>query len=225
MFGIRTIGCAAILMLAAPAQAQDNGSQTANAALEHVKAGRHDAALKLLDLAIDAYARQYASEKRVIYCAGSPAETVYYMGEAAAAKKSAVAIDPGWCKVLWTKGYTLVDRKEYAAALPFLEQAVQMAPSHSHYLAELGYAYQALHDWPKSYATYARAAASAELSEAEYHDEDLGRGWRGMGFSLIEMGKLDEAEALFKKAIALDPNDEKSKNELKYIAEQRAKRS
>lgn len=225
MAGRLYLGCAALLLMAAPAAAQNDRSQRFDAAWTHLQAGRHDDALKGLDSLIADYSRDYAKEKRLIFCGGTPAETLLYMTLGSAAKKSAVAIDSGWCQALWAKGYILVDKKEYAAALPFLERAVAMAPSHAHYLAELGYAYQALKDWQKSYDTYARVIPSAELSAPEFRNQDLGRGWRGMGFALIEMGKLDEAEALFRKCLELDPNDAKAKNELQYIAEQRAKKT
>ncbi len=226
MFGRRYLGCAALLLLSAmPAQAQDEDGKRFEAAWTQVTSGNHAGAFKLLDPLIEDFAKQYAGEKRLIFCGMNGTETIYYMGLAATAKKDGVAIDPGWCRALWAKGYALVDIKDYTAALPFLERSVAMAPMHSHYLAELGYAYQALGNWQKSYDTYARAAAGAELSDKEDHDQDISRAWRGMGFVLIEMGKLDEAEAQFRKCLELDPNDAKAKNELQYIAEQRAKRS
>lgn len=43
------------------------------------------------------------------------------------------------------------------------------------------------------------------------------------GYALVELRRWDEAEARYRQALALDPNDAKAKNELVYIAEQRAK--
>jgi Flp pilus assembly protein TadD len=46
---------------------------------------------------------------------------------------------------------------------------------------------------------------------------------RGMGFVLIERGGLDEAEALFRDCLKLNPDDDHAKKELAYITEQRQK--
>jgi hypothetical protein len=44
-----------------------------------------------------------------------------------------------------------------------------------------------------------------------------------MGFNLIELGKLDEAEKVLTECLKLTPNDQKVKDELQYVREQRAK--
>jgi Flp pilus assembly protein TadD len=46
---------------------------------------------------------------------------------------------------------------------------------------------------------------------------------RGKGFSLIELKRLDEAEAAYNESLKLVPNNPNAKNELTYIAQQRAK--
>ena len=47
--------------------------------------------------------------------------------------------------------------------------------------------------------------------------EDLGSAWRGEGYCLVEQGKLDEAEAIYRKALEANPKDQKSQGELRYI--------
>ena len=46
---------------------------------------------------------------------------------------------------------------------------------------------------------------------------------RGQGYILVELHRLDEAEAAYRKCMALVPDEPKSKAELGYIAEQRKK--
>jgi tetratricopeptide (TPR) repeat protein len=46
---------------------------------------------------------------------------------------------------------------------------------------------------------------------------DIAVAWRGRGFVLIEMGRLDEAEAAFKSSLAIDPDNPVALNELEYI--------
>jgi Flp pilus assembly protein TadD len=50
---------------------------------------------------------------------------------------------------------------------------------------------------------------------------ERGRAWRGLGYNLVEEGKLDEAEAMYRKCLELDPDDAKSQGELRSIGEQR----
>jgi len=50
---------------------------------------------------------------------------------------------------------------------------------------------------------------------------DLTLAWRGQGYCLVELGRFDEAEKLYKKCLALDPSDKKAKGELEYIKSKR----
>jgi len=43
-----------------------------------------------------------------------------------------------------------------------------------------------------------------------------------MGFSLIEMRRLDQAEALYRKCLELDSNDRTAVRELQHIRQMRA---
>lgn len=45
---------------------------------------------------------------------------------------------------------------------------------------------------------------------------------RGRGFALTELGRLDEAEAAYNEALKIDPNDDRAKHELEYIAHLKA---
>jgi len=40
---------------------------------------------------------------------------------------------------------------------------------------------------------------------------------RGLGYVLVELGRLDEAEEKYRQCLAADPNDVKAKNELAYV--------
>lgn len=217
------------LTLSAPALAQDalapDRIPRLNVGLQHLQKHENAEALAALDPLLADYEKDYAPEKRAIYCAQSQSETVAYMLLGAADKKNAVAINPGWCYALWGKGFVLADMKRYAEAVPYLERAVAMAPYHSHYLSELGYAHQSLKNWQRSYDAYARAAEHAGLAEGENQKQQFGRSWRGMAFNLVELGRWDEAEAVLKKALALDPADAKAQSELDYIAENRPKKN
>eukprot|EP01035_Chromulina_nebulosa_P033813 gene33813-45285_t len=219
---------AAMVLAAVPAPGKQADPDPQAAAVDRadqlVSDGKLSEAIPILDTVLDAYQRQYASEKRAIYCSSSTAETLLYMVEAATAKKSAIAIGPGRCRALFLKAYVLDDGHHFSEAAALLERATAMAPHHAHYLNELGFAYQQQHNWSASDAIYRRADESAEFDSASLKVE-RGRAWRGLGYNLVEEGKLDEAEAMYRKCIELDPGDTKSQGELRWIAEQRKRRT
>ncbi|ATY31236.1 tetratricopeptide repeat protein [Sphingomonas psychrotolerans] len=195
------------------------------AAIQAVEAGKAAEATAILEPLLAEYEKLYAGEKRKIYCAHNPAQALFYIAGASAAKQDAIAIDPGWCTALWGRGFALIDLGQIDAAVPFLERAVALSPSHAHYLSELGYAYQAQKKWQLSHDLYSRAAAAAEGEQGDQRKRSLRRAWFGMGYDLIELGRLDEAEKLLNRCLELFPDDQKIKNELKYIRDQRAKKS
>jgi Tfp pilus assembly protein PilF len=94
----------------------------------------------------------------------------------------------------------------------------------SQYQSELAYTYQVQKDCDRSIETYRQAASVAELgSSEETKSDDLARAWRGEGYCLVEQGKLDEAEALYRQCLDANPNDRKAQGELQYVESLRKK--
>jgi len=214
----------ALLLAAAPIGAAQGQELTNDAKLgeivQLIQGGQPQQAVDKLNPLLADYERRYAGQPRPL-CDVEPAETKAYAGVAG---KDYTLADGGWCIALWAKGFALIDLKQLDAAVPFLERSVALAPFHPHYLSELGYAYQAQKSWQRSYDFYARAADSALRQEGERRNKSLRRAWFGMAFDMIEMGRLDDAEKLFRKCLEVSPNDEAVKSELRYIEEQRAKK-
>lgn len=211
----------ALTMAPAAASAQD---LTQNAALGEViqliQAGQAQQGVDKVTPILADYERRYAGKPKPL-CDVEPAETAVYAGKAG---KDYTLADGGWCIALWAKGFALIDLKQLDAAVPFLERAVALAPFHPHYLSELGYAYQAQKNWQRSYDFYARAADAALRQDGDRRNKSLRRAWFGMAYDMIEMGRLDDAERLFRKCLEVSPGDEAVKGELDYIAQQRAKK-
>jgi tetratricopeptide (TPR) repeat protein len=211
-----------------PALAQDKPDAAAAArdqtllqAIQAINAKQPQKGLDLVEPLLADYERSRAGDKRMLLCDVEPYETAAYA--TLPGGKDARLVEGNWCIALWAKGFALIDLQQLDAAVPYLERAVAMAPFHPHYLSELGYGYQAQKRFQLSYDTYVRAAEAAQRESGDRRAKSLRRAWFGMGFDLIEMGKLDQAEALFRKCLELDPNDEGVKNELRYIEQQRAK--
>jgi tetratricopeptide (TPR) repeat protein len=180
-------------------------------------------AIKVLERIIADNEKAHRGETRQVYCARSPAESLLYAGMGAEAKKEVVVFGPDWSMAIFLKGFSLIDLQRPDEARPLFERAVAMSPMNAQFLGELAEWHKSARDWGEAYALFERASAAAEFSPDEMKSHDKRRALRGMGFVLIEQGRLDEAEALFRKVLDMDPNDSGAKSELQYIDDQRAK--
>ena len=214
---------AAMLLAAAPDE--DAQAKIVFAAAQQMQAGHAADAIVTIDPALDAYDRQYAGENRSIVCAFGPNDMLVSLLGAAEQKRSAIAIKSGWCDALFIKGFSLIDLNRIDEGVTYLERAVAMAPNHAHYLNELGFGYQQQKYWDKSYATYRRAADATAFSDKDRVVPEKTRALRGMGYALVEQGRWDATEAAYRASLELDPNDQRSPGELRYIAEHRPKPS
>lgn len=229
---LSSIAALAVASLSIPADAAGQGVAE-NAAVQLledagklIRANKPGEAIVVLDGLISAKEAEPKTKTVQVYCARTPEETLIYMMGAATQKLSAVAVEPTWCDAIFLKGFALVDLGQHQEARKWIEKAVAMAPHNAHYKAELAESYKTERNWEKAYALFEQAAEDARTySPEDSKTRELGRGLRGMGFALIEMGRLDEARKLFEEALKLDHNDAKAKNELQYISEQEAKRA
>lgn len=220
------LAIAVVLVPLGGAEAQDTAKADV-AAVEQatllIGAKKPSEAVALLDPVIKTLDGRNTDEDKLSFCASSPTETIFYATLGATAGKDAVVYDSTWCTAIFLKGFALIDLGQRADAKPYLERAVELAPYNAQFIAELAEFHKVDRDWNKAYALFERAAGAAEMAPDKLRSMQLLRAWRGMGFTKIEMGELDEAEALMRKCLALDPNDAGAKRELDYIAEQRAK--
>jgi tetratricopeptide (TPR) repeat protein len=232
---MRGVAVALALVAATPAAAAQHEAVAAPAATDPeqaevdraatlVHAGKPAEAIALLDPLIAAQEKRRQGDTRDVYCARSPAEILLYSGRAAQAKKPAIVLGEPACYSIFMKGFALVDLKRSDEAKPYFERAVAMAPSNAQFIAELAEWYKNRRDWDTAYALFQRAEAAAALSPKDTETFERTRAMRGQAFVLVERGKLDEAEKLYRACLKLNPDDERSKQELQYIAEQRGKR-
>jgi tetratricopeptide (TPR) repeat protein len=210
--------------IAAAPSAQDIAQGRVDRAADLIGAGKPAEAIAILDALIAEQEKQRQGETRQVYCARSGAETILYSGHAARQKKAAIVLAEAACYSIFLKGFALIDLNRSDEARPWLEQAVAMAPSNAHFLGELAEWYKMRKDWAKSRDLFQRAVAASELSPDNRKLFDKTRGLRGLGYILIEEGKLAEAEKLYRQCLELDPNDDRSKRQLQYIADHRGKK-
>ena len=208
----------------APADPDAAALPTIEAAKSVLQLHHPQQALDLLAPLLDGYAARLATEKRRVYCGMSGTEALLYMSMAAKDRTGAVAIGPAYCDALYFKGYALIDLGRIADARAVYMQLATLAPMHAHFASELGQSYRPEKNWPAMLERCTAAAGMTTLTvDADQKREKL-FAWHCQGFALTELGRLDESEKLYLDCLALDPLDTHARQELTYIAEQRAKR-
>jgi tetratricopeptide (TPR) repeat protein len=184
-----------------------------------LKKGEAEKAItEYFDPVIQHYTEIYKGETKRIYSAQNQMQAIMYVALPDDKKLGTEVVDGTWADAYLMKAYALTELGKLKEAQQALESAIGLSPMNSQYLSELAYTYQAMKDCDKSIEKYTQAASMAELaSEEATKTTDLTRAWRGRGYCLVEQGKLEEAEAMYRKSLALDPKDDKSKGELNYI--------
>lgn len=179
---------------------------------------------KYFDPVIEAYHLYYGNNGKHVYCSRGQTETLFYLLKAVDKNEESVVISQLWADAFYLKGYASLDLGEVAEAKTFVEKALELSPSNSLYLSELGHIYQVERKWIEAMELYKRAEESANAYSPEnLRNEELTRAMRGIGYCLIELGRFDEAEKKYQKCLEINENDKKALNELKYIQSLRNK--
>lgn len=203
----------------APEDAVEAGrTKQLNRAGELLSQGKAEKALAVLDALIADYTRQYANDPRKVYCARSLPETLLYMAMAATQGRDAVALGPTLAYAHHLRGYALIELGRNEEARVENAKALELSPDNPTFLAERGYQQQLAQDWPAMLATYQQATEMANaISPDNVKSQEAGRALRGQGYALVELGRLDAAEQAYRKALALDANDTRARDELEYV--------
>jgi len=191
-----------------------------DAGMAAIRAKNPGKAVELMRPVLADFEKQYAGEKRDIFCALTPEQSSRYLSDAAKTNREAVAIDAGWCRAQYVTGYALIDLERLPEAQTAFERLVRLAPQNARYLNELGYIFMKQKKWRESLDVYRRAEAAADLSPDRVKEERC-LALKGVGYDLVELGDFNAAEAAYRKCLNIDPNDADSPRELKYIEEQR----
>ena len=175
------------------------------------------AAIKKCDAVIAGFTAKYGARKEKIYCARTSEESLLYLLMAAAKSESAIALSSTWAGAYFLKGYALFEQGRIREARAAINLAVALSPLSPQYLCELGAIYQLEKNWPKAREAFTAAEDHAPLSPDDTKAAELGRARRGLGYVLVELGQLAQAEKKYQQCLAADPKDDKAKRELEYV--------
>jgi Flp pilus assembly protein TadD len=190
------------------------------------------AGLEKCEKVIGRFKDHYANREEKVYCARGSTESLGYLLQATAdidkgkfekGKKKAIVLSGTWASAYFMKGYALQDLNRIADAKTALKQALELSPWNSHYLSELGSVYKIEKNWKEAKATFEAAEEHAAVSPDDRKAAELALARRGLGYVLVELGQLDEAEKKYLQCLKDDPDDKKAAAELKYVRDLKAK--
>jgi len=182
-------------------------------------------AVSIFEKVIAYYESKHRGGAVQIYCANNQVEALFYLTKHATQNpKIEARIVRIWCDAQFLKAYALVELGRVGDAQSALEAAIALAPANSQYLSELGNIYLRQKNWVKALETYIGAEEAAQFSDPQIRQSHLAKAHRGVGYALIELGRLDEAEAKYRQSIQIDPNEKLARNQLEYIRQLRVKR-
>ncbi|MEY2495258.1 MAG: hypothetical protein QOJ45_1750 [Verrucomicrobiota bacterium] len=197
-----------------------------------VDSKKPEAAIERCDRVIVLFKGHYGNGKHKIYCARSSTETLGYLLQAAAAvnkgefergKKDAIVLSSTWASAHFLKSYALQDLHHLAEAKSAIKLALEFSPWSSLYLSELGSIYKLEKDWPRAREVFEKAEEHAALSPDDLRAAELSLARRGLGYVLVELGQLNEAEKKYQQCLKENPNDTKASAELEYVRGLKAK--
>ena len=160
-----------------------------------------------------------------IYSSHSASETAAYTSKIAKQNETAktptqlVIVDGAWTDALILKARALIQLQRIPQARSALDMATTISPAYSPVWLELASTYQAEKNWDKALDNYKRAENFAgAVEDKAQQGQVLGAALRGQAGALTELGKLDEAAALYKRCLRVNAGDTAATEGLAHVA-------
>jgi len=116
------------------------------------------------------------------------------------------------------EAFRQVELGDSAAALPWLDKAIAIAPYWPDALSERGFVLNRHGRSAEALEAYRKALVLADAASGNYADSRA-IALRGIGYSLVELGDMVGARAAYERSLEVDPGNKTALEELDYIAE------
>jgi tetratricopeptide (TPR) repeat protein len=190
------------------------------AGLAAIRAKNPGRAVEMMKPLLADFEKRYSGEKRHMFCAVNASQAKAYLSDAAVQKLDAVTIEPDWCRAQYIRGYALIDLGKTDDALAAFQRLTELAPKNSRYLNELGFVFADTKKYQQAVDAYQRSLAVANLSPDDT-DQERCVAYRGIGYNMAKLGKLDDAEAAYRNCLAIDVDNDEVQDALDDLDEQR----
>lgn len=164
-----------------------------------------------------------------IYATHSATETAAYTAKVAKENEGAskplrlVTVDGTWTDALVLKARALAQLNHAPEALSALNQASTLSPGYPPVWLEMGSVYKSQKNWEQSFKAYKTAENDAgAIEDKSAQNLALASALRGQAVAMIELGRLDDAETLYKRCLKMDPADTAATDGLAQVQARRA---
>lgn len=195
-------------------------------AVELIKQGEIGKANSILDGVLSRFAKLMEDNTRTYVCFRQTSDYNQFLDDIQSrqgleARSRVTRIHDSFVQALQMKAYIASAMKQWDQAIDYLNKKISYAPYDAQPYIEMGYVLNQQGKTQMAFDTYKKAYALAvEHSTAKM---EQAMALRGMGTSLIDLGKLDDAVASFNKSLELDPGNKIALSELQYIEQIRNK--
>jgi tetratricopeptide (TPR) repeat protein len=179
-----------------------------------IGAGQFSEAEALVDEVIAFFHSLMVDNDKVYVSVGLKSELEEFKKDSSNGKE-VVWLDICFDQALHLKAFIKSEQKQLSEALHILDEEVKVAPYSAFPYIERGVILNSQREHQMALQSYEMALKLARKYESSRGSEAMAL--RGMGFTLIELGDLDRAEAILKESILIDPGNASAKRELRYI--------
>ena len=130
-------------------------------------------------------------------------------------------IDWGYAECLSMQAFVEAERGNFARAIEILDATHKLAPYEVGVDIELAHSLLGAHRPEEALEVYSQALAVTRRFASQAQREAVAL--RGVGVTLVELGRFDEAEAALRESLKIDPDSPVAKDELDYIRQVRAR--
>lgn len=195
--------------------------------LSHIKSEdqANSAITETFDPILKYFDDKYRRSDFKIFSAHSSEAALLYAMKGATEHEKVLVISKTWAEANYAKGFALFELGQLGEAKYYLTKALALSPFNATYLFELGQILLREKNWQQALITFKSGKQWLSLTEPSVKTMLKAGLDRSIGITLIETGKLDEAEAIYRQLLTENDNDEKSRNELAYIQKLRNERN
>lgn len=122
-------------------------------------------------------------------------------------------ISPSYSKAWHLLAFVAVERGDWAGALEAIDRALALEPDHPVPMCEKAMILARMNRYEEA----CELGLKAESIRPWTPPSVRARALRGAGITLIDLGRLEEAQTMLKRSLALEPDNDLARSELAYI--------
>lgn len=144
-----------------------------------------------------------------------------YVRRPGVSSKTVLWVGSSYSRAWYVLGALASQQQRFEHALFCMDCGIGLEPDHPELWSEKGFILARLGRHEQALDCYTRAATIRDWAPPT----EVARALRGQGVQLIDLDRIDEAEAALRRSLEYEPNSDIAKKELEYIDQLRLKRA